>query len=698
MVRLATLTGTLTITADSTPRLPISLEVTDDDAFYVTLDVSRGAEIAASQRFRRFGERLDINGVSLPDREIGKVLTIAESVDAYGDTLTFQLVGPRFSPVARAMLRTRALVEVYFTYGSPGSEFTGKVFTGRVVSTQFSIQAPSATVTALDAAGFYALRKAESYALGPNHGKSRLQITLELLAIGGIPFRFIDLGGDGGTGKKPLTLGDRPILEFLREYLAVVGAEIGFENGGFVARRYDANAPYVVDLNPGNLLVPLSLVAPDTLKANVTGVVSTSFVRTEPTGIRGPVITSVVTVGPYAPIQYETLQNGETTSSNPAGTPTPTSRIISEVITATNFYGSLDIRTEETEAIWYAPRAAVAQITPSEDPPGYDVANLSTRQVYIYPDGSTRAIPKEEFQITSRKVTTKDLDAQRNVIHKREERYGFKQRRKALWLTDVDGVDVLQTGGPAIPLDDEGNGVIDITETMRLIEAADTDWTLNADGTISQEKKFEAFYSIGTERRHAYQARGWGVEDRTYTSSPEEKMAASEASISTADPGGWRLTITRYRAIDEDRYEITETVRDSSGAKPTVKTTRLTGALPRPERAEADQSSQEIRATVRDELRISLVGEEIEEVEHNEFVESIEEARAYATYKARLAGAIVLNCETPIEALIHKWRMVRLNIPGASIDGLKFYVRQVTRDAATYREAIVADYYPPSLG
>jgi hypothetical protein len=294
----------------------------------------------------------------------------------------------------------------------------------------------------------------------------------------------------------------------------------------------------------------------------------------------------------------------------------------------------------------------------------------------------------------SRRKTT---DGDGNVINVREDRYFYHFVRRAVTVIQGDGDEVLADS--FVRLSDDGQGVIAPYEVMGFYSATGANWlegvrpdesdettfTLNDDGTIREERRTELRYDIGPERRRDVGAYGYGVDSRTYTGQQFE----------TYD-GGKRVTITTYRAIDEDRYEVVRVVRD--GTLPPVTTTEtFTGSPPRPERVEATSTSQEIRATIRDEQRIGFAGEEIENVEHNEFVETPEEARALAVWKAMQAGAVVLDCTIPIEGQVHKWRMIAVNLPGSSIDGLKFYVRSVQRNVATFLERIVGHYYPPQI-
>jgi hypothetical protein len=699
---LSMLLGEVTVAADDSPILCGSVEVRPDEFFYIELTVSDRAAVAAAQRFQQVGFRIDADRgdgvmVTFPDRELGNVFTISEDGDSFGDTFAFQLIGERFNPFARAQFQRRTKIEAYARIGNTRNEFAGKVFTGYVISASHQIHPPVTDVMCIDAAGLYAERRAKNYSIPPNSQRSRLSIGTELLLLGGIPIGSIDLGGDGGKISKPLTLSDTPILEFLRDFWGILGVDIDFENDAFCARRYSPDLAPVIELNAGNIVLPATLTAPDTLAPNVTGVVSVSFSRAEPRGVRTPVETSVVTVGPHAVLSH----------AGPADVKT---QVISEVISRTSYLGTLDVRYEEEEFGWYAVRAAPSRVIFSGDEPGYEVAPV-TETVYTYPDGSTRGDREEKFRRIRKLVRTKDVDADGNVIRTREARYFLHFIRRAIWQVDGSGEDV-PVEFP-IYVNDDGEGVLGGREVMGLSENdqgmrmegglslnADylrpdeltiTEVRLNADGTIFEEVTTDYFYDPGPARYRATGTYGYGLDSRSYTALSSEMDGDSGEAW-----GGKRTTTKRFRVLDEDRYEMTETIREGVKA-PTTRTSRPTGAPPRPERVEAETSSQEIRGETVDSARVALVGEEIEDVEHNEYIETRAEAQVYSRHRARKKAARVLECSMPFETLAHKFRMLTVNLPNSSIHGEQFYIQSIRRDGATFRQTLTAEWYPPDL-
>jgi hypothetical protein len=61
--------------------------------------------------------------VLVPNSQIGSDMSIVESLDGWSDELNMSLVGDKYSPLLSSLVRGKKKVEVWVTYGSPGSEF-----------------------------------------------------------------------------------------------------------------------------------------------------------------------------------------------------------------------------------------------------------------------------------------------------------------------------------------------------------------------------------------------------------------------------------------------------------------------------------------------------------------------------------------------------------------------------------------------
>jgi len=709
---LATNEGTVTVTGNPTAFARFDVEKTVSNPFAIDLTPDRSAQVAAAQRYSRLGVKVELqrpDGVwmTLPDREVGNVCTIEEDADTFGDRLTIQLVGPRFSPFSRALLRAMTGVRITYVIGSPLHEHRQQVFSGFVASATFSTNPPAATVICLDEAGRHAMKKLPDFSVAPSSGRTRMSIVTEMLTQADIPHALDFGGGDGGTVTKPVVPGDRPVLEFIREYLWVIGLEIGFENNILVSRPFGLDRPPTLELTPANLIPPADLTSPETLSPNVLGVVSVSY--TPVAGEGGEVTTpeEVLTVAPYAAKVYTQLQTGDgTLIANPGPFQSASPQLISRILTNTTKRGNVETRYEQTEEEFYAKRGTRNTIVEDEESSlGYVIEPDAG---FIFEDGSTRAVPSESFQLVRRTLRTADLtminglsavDPAFNVWVTRriERRYQHRFFRLSLWNVSWSPTEVTETLlRDNAKISDDGQAVEDGYETLGKYgaeEETETEYEINADGTLASETVTERFHSIGAPRFRSDGARGYGVDNREYTDRDAEVIGPTNAHA------GWRKTVKRYSLIkgDEDRYRTTETLTDSDGKGPEVKTTTAVGSLPRVERVDAATSSQEIRAEAVDAERVALAGQEINSTVHNEWIENEAEARTLAIILAKQAGAIRIECDMPIETLLHKGRTVQVSVPNAAISDRIFHVRAVSRNAADFTQRVRAEIYPAQI-
>lgn len=687
--------------------LPVEVTVGNADA-EIQITIDHAAQLAAAASFQRVGVRIDVDlgaGMeTIADSEIGIDVTIAESLDQYADQLTFSLVGEKYSPFSRSITRAKRAVAVAVVYGAPGAEFLAYVFRGFITAATFNAQPPIATITALDSASLYSTRKAKEYSVQPNSDRERLSILHDLLSITAIPIRELDIVP--GKVSKPVTPGDTEILSFLRDWLSPTGVTIGFENGGFVARRYRASDPVTAELTPRDICSPFTMTPPATMTATVVTVVAVKFETISDDGLRTE-IEEVVTTGPYSPAQWVDLQLADgTIIHNGAGLPPADVRVISRIVTATTYLGATPMRIEQTEFGWYAPKAARLQIND-------DVDNTITPfgNHWLFPDGSWRSEPAESFRRIRKNITNKELDDAQNVVKTTEERYFFHFLRKAIF--QVAGGPPLDVVIATTPIVEDGGGVLFDHEYMGLLIGDDgntvegnlaastitvrpdsytiTELTLDDDGAIKSSTITEHYFDIGQPRgKSQVGSYGYGIDNRVYTNRP------SEGSIGTADTyGGLKVTRTSYRTLDETRFETT-TQTSVQGGVPTTVVQTGSGSRPRPERVMPKSASQEISATMTDALRLAMNGY-IQDAIHNEYIENSDEARVVAVKELRERSAIVFTFDMPIEGLIHKWKTITLDYPLVSVAGLRLYVRQITRNFSRFRQTVVAVWYPPEI-
>lgn len=711
MALLAQIEATVTLTADLTPSVPLTFFVDDDDAFYADVSVTDAASAAFFQGANALGiglsyDRSDGVMVQWPDREIVNEFTINESRDQFGDTMTFAVTEEKHSPFGGSVLRRRTNVLAEAVVGMPGRDYRAQLFNGFIADYDHSSPPAVSRVTCLDGAGRHAQKRAKDYVIPPNSGWTRLKITNDLLEIGEINAGAMDVGDDdGGIINKPYTIGDKPIIEWLRDFWRVRGRYVHFINDAFVIVAYDSTLPSVATIRPNNTIGGYSLTQAGTLDPNVYGVVSVSVTRQDSLVPGAPVVTLTTTEEVYKPVAASFEQNDGVVTENIIPT-FAAFQVTHELRTSSQKLGTVEIRYEETERAMSARRAARVQLVGDPDDDGIVPV---TGRVFIHPDGSTRAERSESLQVIRRLLRLKSLDVNHNVVDIREERRAPRSFRVATF-TVTAGVDVPRgnTGAP-VPLDDSGQGMLFGREFDDLPnlpghppELVLTHYNLAADDSIADETTTEYFPSVGQEvqRSHYPEAFGYGIDQRTYHAVPSD-MYLSSLIVPGGEVGlytGKRVTRKVYAAIDEDSYRATTTVLEDGATRPIVTTQVIVGDLPRPEKAEPTSSSQEISFKTEDAERIAYAGgEKIEIVEHNEFIQNDDEAEFYSRFLAREASAIVATFTVPFETQIHVFKNIVVDVPGSAIDSLTFGVTDVQRNAATFDEQVTAVYFSPEM-
>lgn len=687
--------------------MPVRVLVEDPDAWYADLTITQRAAVAAAERAQRLGVTIRIDRgdgvmVAVADRAIPAMFTIEESTDSFGDTFTFQLSGHQYSPFARASLRRRLAVSADLVYGSPANEYRKRVFDGFIVDHTFSGQPPVATITCADAAGLYAERRLKDYVIPANSGRQRMDIVTEVLTLAGIPFSIPD--GGGGVINKPYAIGDEAVCSWVRNFLRVIGCEVGFIANVFQVVRWTPDLPPVLTLSPRNIIPPYDLKCPTTLDANVIGVVAVSVTHTDELTGREGITTLSETRAPYAPATAEF----QIVAGAPAATGATSSeetQIIARTRTSTSYLGNLEVRYEQTDETMYAVAAALTEIRATGDET-YEQRYRDS--VYIFPDGSTRRELREHLQITRKTIRTKELDGEKRVIRTRETRFGFRNFRRRLFdvlLSLGELYDHPPEEWTAVTDDGEGSAYgserigaqpfwTDVYTGQIPDEIVTTDINIAADGTIESEVTTEQFYDIGPPLTRRDGAHGYGLDtsNRKYASHESDAGEVPTPGIYN----GRKVATKSYRTLSEDRYLVTESVRVGSGI-PTVTTSEVSGSIPRPEHAEPTTSSQEIRSIVKDGERIAYAGEEIEATEHNEFIQNQAEADFFCRYVAWEKSAIVGTFAMPVESQVHKWKSLIVNVPQSAISNELMFVRAVRRDAVTFSQSVTLARYSPLL-
>lgn len=693
------------VTAESAAAAAVGglVEITTDDPPLFTLTVDNAAVLAAGATSARIGVRIQIDlGAGLevvPDADIGFDVTITESEDGWGDQLQFSLLGPRWSPHRTSLARAKRAVVVSAIYGSLGSEILRRMFTGVVTEANYVTEPAALNITALDAAGAYVTRKLKDYVIQAKSGRTRLDITVEMLTLAGIPIRTLQLpNGDGGRVQKPVAPGDTEVVAFLRDWLAPCGVVIGFIDGGFVAIPFGRTNAATADLFDCDVCPGLQIGLPSTTAATDVVVVAVGVEGAD--GDDGLAVVSdppdtVETFDTYAPMHATVIIANDGTHI-PVFTDQPAARemLVSRATTKITRKGSTIIHQDQVEEGWYAVAGARSQINiDGSITPYFSIFE----QRYIFPDGSVRADYQEAFRVVRRTIADRTPDADGNIVHTIERRYFYHFLREAIYQVEIGEGGLVDTIiHENVPILDDGSGVIYGREVIGLagvifgltVQQADSETettiTLDTDGSIKAELTVERFYDIGQVRgKGSNGAYGYGIENRQYATLISEQFV------------GRRTTRKTYRAIDETTYEASVSETTNGGpARTTI--TRGEGSRPRPEKIEAVTKAHEISARVADGLRQSMNGE-IELAINNEYAENADDARRITIVQLQRLSAWPHTFDMPFDGLIHKWQTIYLTRPEHGLNHVRLWVTGVVRNLIGYRQTVTALLIPSEI-
>jgi hypothetical protein len=299
--------------------------------------------------------------VLVPNSQIGSDMSIVESLDGWSDELNMSLVGDKYSPLLSSLVRGKRKVEVWVTYGSPGSEFqtSTPTFSGYINSGSFQFYPPVTKIKVLDGASKYSEEKAEA-TLEANSGRSRLSVMYDLLNQGTpVPLGVIDLGGDGGTVNKSFsTPTDARKFDVVRDFISPTGAYMYFSNQRLNVRRFQFPASVDRLLTKADISIPLTVDPPSTTDADVITGVSVKFSTSSITGDRTQVETQIWHKVMRVPTHVQYQDVGGAVHPNPVTSPESVDRIFKKIVTTTTYRGSTLVYSQVDEYGFFSPRIA----------------------------------------------------------------------------------------------------------------------------------------------------------------------------------------------------------------------------------------------------------------------------------------------------------------------------------------------------
>jgi hypothetical protein len=694
------------------------LEVTNPDrpVLEYTVDTLNDALDAFKAQFKNIWISVYVDqGSGVPtlvsNAEIAADLTIQESLDGWADQLSIGFIGTRWSPWLTSLIRGKRKIEVWIRYGRPGAQYEPQkpIFSGYVMSGEFSHYPPVARVNCLDAAALYSETKV-NFSIPVNSKKTRLSILMDMLNLApAVPVGLLDIGGDGGTYVKTFsTPPDARRFDVIRDFLTPVGAMTMFAGGYFRAFRYDPNATIQKVLTKQDIAVPFNTQVPDTTVADQIRAVTVKFEMADTLDTRTEVIIDTIRKDytPASAVKIQLTDGSVIAFADPqVMVPREGDPPFQKIVTTRTYRGQTLMFERVQMYTWFSPKMS-RQWFVSGTP---DTVQARTgTNIYQYPDGSWRKDPHEIWQLVSQSDMFKDADANNFIFRKTENQYFYHQIRTAVFQVDGSGTSEVKASAFNIYLDENGDGFYLGQETIGLLpdyggslmlsgvaatidlqhpdSSKTTEWTYEADGAILTETVTDLTWGGGFARySNAPNAYRYGIKRINYWSEPREKF---DGSIQTQT--------TTYRQVDEQTYTTSETTIDPTGQS-IRKTSSGTGSRPHVEKIQPNQSSQELVYTFRDDTRIFLNGVVQEEI-HNEFAQNIDELRTVALTKIRQLSAFKVTIPMPIEGQIHKGMTIACDIPEIGVVSNKpLFVWNVQRTFGAFKQTVMALYYPPEV-
>jgi len=395
-----------------------------DDSVNFTITITDELAQAVAASWRLLGLQIEMDdgaGLRVLKRgEIGGAVNLHASLDQIGRTLTFSRLLPDGSPLAsNLLLGMRRIKATGYMGTSPATMQARLLFDGFLHSAVFNGSPPVVEITAQDASILYAERRLE-LDIAEGSGRTRLDIGTEILTSAAIPYGALDYGPNGGgIVRKAMSVGgDQNLLEWFRASLVPIGRRLRFNQAGQLeVGKFDETAAPVRRFNVG-AIANLAITPPSTTEPNEVSMSGTAVqLVSEATSVTGDgsgglasgmVVNNVVNLGDYAPQTATKVQDHITGSIADAIVP-PAGR--SPVVSAISTSTSIDIDTSGTVTVreivdeygFYAQRACQYHIVDAAGGLGWN----TIFDVYLFSDGSARAVTVETYGRLSHKETVK---------------------------------------------------------------------------------------------------------------------------------------------------------------------------------------------------------------------------------------------------------------------------------------------------
>jgi hypothetical protein len=673
-------------------------------------------------------DRGDGNLSRLPLSELGPQVSISGSLDGYGRSMSISRAGVGQSPILYGALRSPLHIKATGCIGTPGNIQQLPVFDGYFLRPSFDSFPASARIDCQDVSLKYSSIKLD-YNLDPGSFKTRREVLIEILNKVGIPFGLLDMGpNDGGLLFKPISVGgDRPVLDFLRDFLSPIGRRFYFRpDGKMEVRRFDLNQPVQRTLRAADI-GGLSITPPATNDPNSTSVSGTLFYWVDASGFRTVVRQFPLDFGssdPSTTIKAATSKQDHTTGNitpitPPSGLPQPGGYV---KITSV-FSGNTLVMQRIESFAYYSARACARQQAATTGVIDYN----HSFDVYFYPDGSCRMDHVERLQKVSDQLLVRTFLPDGKLLTERKDLMRFVPIEMPIATIDAAAVETpvfgfitddgkswwagreifeesigdtsyeararLSTGTESTfttYLPDPNTGQLFQTQTASYIIGTNFYAIVNKPvATVINPSNYAVFGPLASKRYGVIQAsEGSGLNGYLFCGQSSSVVNA------TVDETHYKQTVTLNSlkpSIEFDRMH-------PPSVTPGV--TIIAGAIPIVEKITATQIPGPTTQVVSDDVRSALVGAGIPEYIQNDFCEDPSEFRTVCIERIRELSAMQVETRIPIDWSIKEGDVVKVNIPeitGTAIPLLVWGVQHNFNGATVGDTSLSCRFWPAEV-
>lgn len=648
--------------------------------------------------------------------ELDGAVSLTGTLDGYGTrSLSFSRYGIDQNPMQSTLLRGMRALKMTLYRGLVGAVGSKVLFNGYVTQGSYGVMPPVAQISGVDESIKHADKRLV-YTLEAGSKRSRVSVLQDICTANSIPvgtwelpFPFRSVFGDavvpsglpGGTVYKAISEGgDRPVLDFIQQFIEPIGCKMYWRDGAMNIKRFDMGGPVVATLGGGDIR-NAHIDPPATNAVNSAQFSGTIFSYTGPTGLH-TTFTSVPVPGVYAPLVAVNKQDHTSGVVSATGLSSgAASRVISRVDTTTTWDGGTIVSQSIDEYGWYAPRAANKRL-------GGGTTYNATFDVYQFADNTWRSTAQEDFQLIRRTVTARAFDVNGFLTGETSNLYAWRAIETPFaTLNNATGaevaIDVLAT--------DEGSAWVSGVEGF-VIETDFVNYTpvSSSDLRIAQKATFSQttadLYRPITNPGGAYAGTIWVL-------GPTNAKRYVAFRITSSGPiEVWR-SIVNYYDLGESQHGEQVSVTDWGYIRTcaailqqptTLGNLTVAGAWPILEQKTALQQAQPATVKVFDDVQTALGGGiDRPDTRQNDYCETDGELRNCAIEDLRTSCSVKVTLEIDVNASIDEGSVIQIadhRLLDYGIQKLLVWTSTLNLQGGLQPNAtqtLVCRWYPPEL-